>query len=165
MDCSPPGFSLHGILQARILVWVAMSSSRGSSQPRDQTWVSCAAGRFFNLLSYQESLWLTIEESKIITQLINRFINIKNTYYLSRWVLEVLNTLPTDTDDFLELILIVWCLSLMRTNTALASWKLETLIISVEHVLNIKPGKLIQGMNVSAIEKLLQAASRSVDIC
>ena len=39
-DCSPPGFSLHGILQARILVWVAMSSSRGSSQSRDPTYVS-----------------------------------------------------------------------------------------------------------------------------
>ena len=35
MDCSPPGSSVHGILQARILEWVAMSSSRGSSQPRD----------------------------------------------------------------------------------------------------------------------------------
>ena len=35
MDCSPPGSSVHGILQARILEWVAMPSSRGSSQPRD----------------------------------------------------------------------------------------------------------------------------------
>jgi len=47
MDCSPPGSSVHGISQARILEWVAMSSSRGSSQPRDQTCVSCIAGRFF----------------------------------------------------------------------------------------------------------------------
>ena len=36
-DCSPPGSSVHGILQARILEWVAIPSSRGSSQPRDQT--------------------------------------------------------------------------------------------------------------------------------
>ena len=35
MDCSPPGSSIHGILQARILEWVAISFSRGSSQPRD----------------------------------------------------------------------------------------------------------------------------------
>ena len=35
MDCSPPGSSVHGILQARILEWVAISFSRGSSQPRD----------------------------------------------------------------------------------------------------------------------------------
>ena len=41
MDCSPPGSSVHGILQARILEWVAMPSSRGYSQPRDQTQVSC----------------------------------------------------------------------------------------------------------------------------
>ena len=39
-DCSPPGFSVHGILLARILKWVAISYSRGSSQPKDQTWVS-----------------------------------------------------------------------------------------------------------------------------
>ena len=40
MDCSLPGYSVHGILQARILEWVVMPSSRGSSQPRDQTCVS-----------------------------------------------------------------------------------------------------------------------------
>ena len=40
MDCSPPGSSVHGILQARILEWVAMPSSTGSSRPRDQTRVS-----------------------------------------------------------------------------------------------------------------------------
>ena len=37
MDCSPPGFSVHGILQARMLEWVAVPFSRGSSQPRDHT--------------------------------------------------------------------------------------------------------------------------------
>ena len=50
MDHSPPGSSVHGILQARILEWVAMPSSRGSSQPRNQTHVSCVsciAGGFF----------------------------------------------------------------------------------------------------------------------
>ena len=40
LDHSPPGSSVHGILQARILGWVAMPSSRGSSWPRDRTWVS-----------------------------------------------------------------------------------------------------------------------------
>ena len=50
MDCSPPGSSVHGILQARTLAWVAISFSRGSSQPRDRThvsWSSCTVGRFF----------------------------------------------------------------------------------------------------------------------
>ena len=41
MDCSLPVSSLHGILQARILEWVAISSSRGSSPPRDPTRISC----------------------------------------------------------------------------------------------------------------------------
>ena len=49
MDCSPPGSSVHGILQARILEWVAMSSSRGSSHARDRTQVSCIAGGFFTI--------------------------------------------------------------------------------------------------------------------
>ena len=44
-----PGSTVHGILQARILEWVAISFSRGSSQPRDRTWVSCIAGRCFIL--------------------------------------------------------------------------------------------------------------------
>ena len=47
MDCSPAGSSVHEIFQARILEWVAISFSRGSSQPRDRTWVSCTAGRSF----------------------------------------------------------------------------------------------------------------------
>ena len=47
MDDSPLGSSVYGILQARILEWVAISFSRGSSQPTDQTWVSCIAGGFF----------------------------------------------------------------------------------------------------------------------
>ena len=49
VDCSPPSSSVHGILQARILEWVAISFSRGSSQPRDRTQVSCIGGRHFNL--------------------------------------------------------------------------------------------------------------------
>ena len=49
IDCSPPGSSIHGILQARILEWVVVTFSRGSSQPRDQTWVSCIAARFFTI--------------------------------------------------------------------------------------------------------------------
>ena len=49
MDCSPPGSSVHGSLQARILEWVTIPFSRGSSQPRDRTQVSCIAGRFFTI--------------------------------------------------------------------------------------------------------------------
>ena len=56
MDCSPPGFSVHGILQARILEWVVISFSRGSSQPRDRTQVSRISGRFFTVWATRETL-------------------------------------------------------------------------------------------------------------
>ena len=47
MDCNPPGSSVHGILPERILEWVTISFSRGSSQLRDRTCISCLPGRFF----------------------------------------------------------------------------------------------------------------------
>ena len=55
MDCSPPSSSVHGILQARSLEWVAIPFSRGSSWPRDRTWVSCTAGRFFTNWATREA--------------------------------------------------------------------------------------------------------------
>ena len=60
VDCSPPGSSVHGILQARVLEWVAISFSSGSSPPRDRTQVSHIAGRRFNL-------WATREDLSIVT--------------------------------------------------------------------------------------------------
>ena len=47
MDCSPPGSSVQGVLQARILEWVDIPCFRGSSLPRDRTWISSVASRFF----------------------------------------------------------------------------------------------------------------------
>ena len=55
MDCSPPGFSVPGILQARILVWIAIPFSKESSQPRDQAQVSHIAGRFFTIWATNNS--------------------------------------------------------------------------------------------------------------
>ena len=55
VDHSPPGTSVHGILQARILEWVTIPSSRGSSQPRDQTHVSHIAGKFFTIWDTREA--------------------------------------------------------------------------------------------------------------
>ena len=52
VDCNLLGFSVHGILQARILEWVAISFSRGSSRPRDRTPVSRMGGRHFNRLAF-----------------------------------------------------------------------------------------------------------------
>ena len=57
MDCSLPGSSVHGILQARILEWVAVPVSRGSSQPRNfESGVSCIAGGFFTSWATREAL-------------------------------------------------------------------------------------------------------------
>ena len=69
-DWSPPGSSVHGILQARILKWVAISFSRGSSWSRDKTWVSCITGRLF-------TIWATREAPKIFLDkhLFNSHIN------------------------------------------------------------------------------------------
>ena len=53
MDCSLSGFSVHGIFQERVLEWITISFSRGSSRPRNWTWVSCIAGRRF-------TVWATI---------------------------------------------------------------------------------------------------------
>ena len=55
MDCSTPGSSFHGVLQARILEWVAIPFSRGSSQSRDRTMVSCTAGGFFTIWATREA--------------------------------------------------------------------------------------------------------------
>ena len=73
-DCSPPGPSVHGIFQARTLERVAIPFSRGSSQPRDQTWVSCTdrltagpPGKPFtwDLLSMRLSYFLQKNQKKI----------------------------------------------------------------------------------------------------
>ena len=56
MNLTLPGSSVHGALQSRILVWVANFFSRGSTQPRDWTWVSCIAERFFTIWTTREPL-------------------------------------------------------------------------------------------------------------
>ena len=58
MDYSLPGSSLHGILQARVLEWVAIAFSRGSSRPRDRTWVSHIPGRCFNLWATRKPIFM-----------------------------------------------------------------------------------------------------------
>ena len=74
MDCSPPGSSVSGILQARILEWAAISFSRGSSRPRDWTWVSCIAGILSTAWATREDLnrWATREITLLIFFLIKK---------------------------------------------------------------------------------------------
>ena len=68
LDCSLPGFSVHGIPQERTLEWVAISSSRGFSWTRDGIWVSCIAGRFFTIWAIRihiptvkKKVWILLE--------------------------------------------------------------------------------------------------------
>ena len=97
MDCSLPASSVHGIFQARILKWVAISFSRRSSRPRDQTHISCIAGRFFATEPPgKHTTW------KIFVQLTNYIAGPKNTLleylafivsnprYLKLWILGLL---------------------------------------------------------------------------
>ena len=58
MYCSLPCSSIHGIFQARILEWVAISFSRGSSQPKDWTRVSCIVGRHFTVWATREASYM-----------------------------------------------------------------------------------------------------------
>ena len=64
VDCSLPGSSIHGIFQARILEWVAISFSRGSSRPRDWTQVYCIGGRRFTVWATWEVPTLNIQIGK-----------------------------------------------------------------------------------------------------
>ena len=85
VDCSLPGFSVHGILQARVLEWVTISFCRGSSQPRDWTRVSRIGGRCFNL-------WATREDFVYYLNIHHQYLSILFIYSLSNWSL-----LPTRT--------------------------------------------------------------------
>ena len=64
MDYSLPGSSVHEILQARILEWVAISFSRGSSQPRDWTQISQIAGGLFIIWTTREEFFFYIAKKK-----------------------------------------------------------------------------------------------------
>ena len=69
MDRGPPGSSDHGIFPARILEWVAMSSSRGSSRSRDRTHISCIECRFFAAeYNINNALWYYAAEFHLYTR-------------------------------------------------------------------------------------------------
>ena len=90
MDYSPQDSSVHGIFQARMLEWVAILFSRGSSLPRDRTWVSCIScitGRSFTIWAIRESLvsgilqWFdTCRYCKIITT-----VSLVTVYHLTKF--------------------------------------------------------------------------------
>ena len=92
---SPPGSSVHGILQARILEWVAISFSRGSSRPRDQTQVSHIAGRRFNLWATREAHDTSNESTTIIWS----FSNYRKLIY--HFLQKMINTINEQLDECL----------------------------------------------------------------
>ena len=69
--CNPMNYTVHGILQARILEWVAFPFSRGSSQPRDRTQVSHIAGGFFTSWVTREALYCKKKKKKMISKLVD----------------------------------------------------------------------------------------------
>ena len=77
MDCSVPDSSIHGILLARILEWVTIPFSRGSSQPRDWTQFSLIAGRFF-------TVWATSEAPKMVQTLTKCTQHVLSSYYMNQ---------------------------------------------------------------------------------
>ena len=88
MDCSSPGSSVHGILQARILEWGAIPFSRGPS--RDQTQVSCIAGRFFTVWATRETclfilLHLTFCYAIFINHRLNHAPSLQVSVKFSSW--------------------------------------------------------------------------------
>ena len=72
-DCSLPGSSVHGLLQTEIREWVTIPFSRGSSQARDQTWVSCMAGRFFTIWATSKGRLCTVGKGSNIRARLERW--------------------------------------------------------------------------------------------
>ena len=86
-DCRLPGSSVHGILQVRILEWVAIPFSRGSSQPKNRTQVSCMTSRFFTIWATREALCV----SWVISKARNKSSQMERWYLPSKqaWHVEV----------------------------------------------------------------------------
>ena len=97
MDCSPPGSSVHGILQARTLEWVAIFFSRESSQARDRTRVSLISGRFFTVWATRKPCWHALKYLLIHVFVLNKtmlyswFILALMEFYLKHWLISMTN--------------------------------------------------------------------------
>ena len=107
MDCrrSLPDSSVHGILQARILEWVIISFSRGSSRLRDRTRVSCIGGRCFNLWATREAVFIMLSYTTFYTHFVESFyyewmLNFVKCFFCIYW-----------DDHMFPLILLMWCIT------------------------------------------------------
>ena len=95
MDCSPPGSSVHGILQARIVEWIAISFSRGSSQPKDRTHIPCIAGEFFTIWApgsfLLERCWVPVDTKASLWlicpgELVSPFFSVNLSWNTFQWL-------------------------------------------------------------------------------
>ena len=84
MNCSPPGSSVHWNFPAETLESVAISSSRGSSQPRDQTLISCIVGRFFTAEPQRKPNSVS-KQTAVIYLRIDGDLDYKNTIVMKVW--------------------------------------------------------------------------------
>ena len=114
MDCGPPGSSVHGILQASILEWVAISSSRGSFQPRDWSCISCIAGRFLTVWNTREAhinifVFYSMSDHSVVEGFFFSFVSL--VLLLLLFFLSVLNSLCTCIFRVLVEVMFVWHLS------------------------------------------------------
>ena len=85
LDCCPSGSSVHGILQTRILEWVAMPSSRASSLPRDRTRVSCTADGFFTIWVTREAQLYFDKNCRNITEVLCILTSISPQWLYLTW--------------------------------------------------------------------------------
>ena len=109
VDCSLPGFSVHGILQARVLEWVAISFSRGSSQPRDRTQVFHNGGRCFNLWATREYTLVHIREKYRMNLILNSML-----VTFLKYMLKYFSSNSRYTSEEVHLELKQWIQSLIR---------------------------------------------------
>ena len=144
MDCSPPGSSIHRIFQARVLEWVAIFFSRGSSLTRDQTQVSCIAGRCFTIWATREALtadqhyppplWCVLKQNKqargpsdpVVGNPTNQYENWRMCSQRPRlhalWGFPNEHRVPGQQHDQITIIILVFRTSLPNTSPQMLAW-------------------------------------------
>ena len=124
MNCSPPGTSVHGILQNRILEWVAIPFSRGSSQPRDWTQISLTAGGFF-------IIWEGVSTYKMIFgKTTTEFASLPSTICVARFCLSESVSLSSHWENWTSSVPFKACISRVPALGKLGAGMLENLCCS-----------------------------------
>ena len=129
--CDPMGYTVHGLLQARILEWVAFPFSRGSSQPRDRTQISCIAGGFFTSWAIREAPTVYIFYVKV------RF-PVTSTLYSHKYEIKIFKALK-----FFKFIISLGCAGSSLLHMAFSSYKEWGLLFSYVRGLLIVVASLV----------------------